>query len=208
MNNYPLEALREVWKPVTMGGIDYTGLYEVSNLGRVRSLKRMKGRIMKLCNDGRYLRIGLTKHSKQLTYSVHVLVCSIFINVPQKGLFVHHEYARWCNRADCLGILTPRQNNSIEKVAKSGLPCGVSLTPRNFNGKYINKYCSKIGLNQKAMHLGRYKTEEQASNAYKIALKVVDSGIIITRDSITIPIDAYRLSIGEKKLRLFNKSKF
>ena len=54
----------EVWKPIK----DYEGLYEISNLGRVKSLnyKRTgKEKILKntVCNDG-YLKVGLTKNGK------------------------------------------------------------------------------------------------------------------------------------------------
>ena len=63
--------MEEVWKDV----VGYEGLYEVSNLGRVRSLDRYvahynagtalrKGRMLKPAFDGHYLSIGLSKGNK------------------------------------------------------------------------------------------------------------------------------------------------
>lgn len=63
----------EEWRPIK----DYEGLYEVSNMGRVRSLDReiitsngkkihLKGKILKLqLNNSGYLFVGLNKHNKK-----------------------------------------------------------------------------------------------------------------------------------------------
>ena len=46
--------MEEIWKDIIIGEMDYTGYYQVSNIGRVRSLDRIlcdgrhyKGKIMK-----------------------------------------------------------------------------------------------------------------------------------------------------------------
>lgn len=54
--------MEEIWKDIVIGKMDYTGYYQVSNLGRVRSLDRVlcdgrkyKGQIMKQKNLSRLL---------------------------------------------------------------------------------------------------------------------------------------------------------
>lgn len=69
--------------------IGYEGIYEVSDMGRVKNLDHVrmpqgafhKGKILKPHPDkDGYLRIGLTKNKKRTTYSIHRLVALNFIN--------------------------------------------------------------------------------------------------------------------------------
>ena len=92
----------EIWKPV----IGYEGLYEVSNLGRVRSVDsfrithnqygehvgRYKGRILKpgKNNDG-YLYVHLCCQCIGKTFSVHRLVAEAFIPNPDNLPEVNHK---------------------------------------------------------------------------------------------------------------------
>ena len=91
----------EVWKDIK----GYEGLYQVSNLGRVKSLDRVvyqknsfgniqkniyKGKILSLFEDrDGYLRINLKKDKKMKQYGVHVLVANTFLNINN---FKHMEY--------------------------------------------------------------------------------------------------------------------
>lgn len=84
----------EIWKDI----IDYEGLYQISNLGRVKSLKRfsvIKDRIMKpqLHRTG-YKMVGLRKRGKGIKFfRVHRLVAREFVLNPisePKKLFVNH----------------------------------------------------------------------------------------------------------------------
>ena len=93
--------MKEVWKDIK----NYEGLYQVSNLGRVKSLDRIvyqknsfgniqkniyKGKILSLFEDrDGYLRINLKKDKKMKQYGVHVLVANTFLNINK---FKYMEY--------------------------------------------------------------------------------------------------------------------
>ena len=80
------ELNNEVWKDIP----EYEGLYQVSNLGRVKSLDRVvtrkdgrkqlcKGRLLSPCRmRWGYLGVNLSKSNKDLTKKVHRLVAQAF----------------------------------------------------------------------------------------------------------------------------------
>lgn len=78
----------EVWKPVP----GYEGHYEVSDMGRVRSLKHGRIRILKLSKyfGGRYNTIMLSINSKKRVFIIHRLVFSVFNGSLQDGLVIDH----------------------------------------------------------------------------------------------------------------------
>lgn len=92
--------LQEIWKPIPT----FENLYEVSNLGRVRSLdhyvkckgnhmRLIKGRIKRLQKDKRgkgYLITTLSNKSKLFTYTVHQLVAWVFLKGFSKGDMINH----------------------------------------------------------------------------------------------------------------------
>ena len=70
------ELTNEVWRDIA----GYEGMYQVSDLGRVRSLKYGKVRVLKPNkNKYGYLVVGLSKENKRKTVKVHRLVASAFI---------------------------------------------------------------------------------------------------------------------------------
>jgi hypothetical protein len=106
----------EIWKPV----VGFQG-YEVSSLGRVRSLTRYvkgkvsprinHGRVMKLASVGRYLAVSLSTESEKVTRSVHVLVAEAFIGPRPPGYHVcHNDGDSLNNRLSNLRYDTPANN--------------------------------------------------------------------------------------------------
>lgn len=78
--------MQEIWKNVK----GYEGLYEVSNFGRVKSLRKEK--ILKLGRDKKgYLIVGLCKNGKQRTFKAHRLVTEHFLNNPYNLPYVNHK---------------------------------------------------------------------------------------------------------------------
>lgn len=78
------EITNEIWMPIE----NYEGLYEVSNYGRIRSLKYYKkGCVCVLrctAKDGKYLKVSLRKQGHSKTYRIHRLVAAAFLPKPSK----------------------------------------------------------------------------------------------------------------------------
>lgn len=72
----------EIWKEIK----GYDGVYEVSNLGQVRSFKKGKTTILKQFKNGNgYLSVCFYFNSKPKTERVHVLVAEAFLNHERDG---------------------------------------------------------------------------------------------------------------------------
>lgn len=83
-------ATNEIWRDV----VGYEGLYQVSNLGRVKSLPRAttKGKTLKIQinPENKYCYVGLCRDNKKATKRVHVLVANAFLGVNLNKLQVNH----------------------------------------------------------------------------------------------------------------------
>lgn len=78
----------EQWKPI----VGYEGLYEISNLGRVKSLKYGKERILKPGTDrGGYLTVNIYIDGKRKMFRVHRLVAIAFIPNPEGFEQINHK---------------------------------------------------------------------------------------------------------------------
>ena len=77
----------EVFKDIK----DYEGLYQVSNLGRVKSLQMGKERILKPSFDRYgYFHVTLCKNKKRKGFTVHRLVAQTFIQNPLNLPQINH----------------------------------------------------------------------------------------------------------------------
>lgn len=92
--------MQEIWKDIIIekNGVlyDYTGLYQVSNLGRVKILENKntgkKERLAKLApSKNGYVQIGLNKNGEQTKFYVHRLVATMFIPNPNNLTQVNHK---------------------------------------------------------------------------------------------------------------------
>ena len=135
----------EVWKPIK----DYEQLYEISNLGNVKSLKRSSknGRNSKeriLCplksKEG-YLTIVLFKDKSKKRIYIHRLVAMAFIpnlnNLPQVN---HINGDKTDNRACNLEWVTNSENQT--HAIRNGLKKIRQVNQYDIKGNFIQQFCS------------------------------------------------------------------
>lgn len=100
--------------------IGYEGLYEVSNDGRVRTVRHMtngheipsRELAVSIYKSQRYARVRLYKKGKPKDHMVHRLVAEAFIPNPKNKPQVNHiDGNRTNNRADNLEWCTQAENN-------------------------------------------------------------------------------------------------
>lgn len=166
----------EVWKSIK----DYDGLYEVSNLGNVKTIEKIvlkRGKYPSLskekllsqpkCKNG-YLRVTLIKDKKPKTFLSHQLVAIAFLNhkIDKHKIVVNHlNFKRDDNRVENLELITSRANASYKQKIGTSLYTGVYFR------KDANKWSSQININGKIKSLGLHKNEYDAHLAYQNELK-------------------------------------
>lgn len=106
----------EIWKDIE----GYEGLYQVSNLGNVKSLNKRKGRILKLTKDHfGYLRVNLYKDFKYKIHKVHRLVAQAFIeNSNNYPIINHKDEDKTNNKVENLEWCDHKYNNNYGTVRK------------------------------------------------------------------------------------------
>lgn len=84
--------MKEIWKDIP----EYEGLYQASNLGRIKTLHPGKNKIknniknFRKCHDG-YLRVNLYKNGQIKSPFVHKIIALTFIPNPNNYLCVNHK---------------------------------------------------------------------------------------------------------------------
>ena len=98
----------ETWRDI----VNYDGLYQISNCGRIKSFQRKKPRIMKPAIDsGGYMNIRLSKDGTAKNHNMHVLVARAFVANPYSKPEVNHINGnKWDNHFDNLEWVTDSEN--------------------------------------------------------------------------------------------------
>ena len=107
----------EIWKDV----IGYEGLYQVSNMGRVKSLNFNREQILRASpNPKGYLHLSLSKNNRKRTWRVNIIVEKAFIPNPENKPTVNHLNGNKIdNRVENLAWATNAENT--EHAVKTGL---------------------------------------------------------------------------------------
>jgi len=170
--------MKEIWKDVK----GYEGLYQVSNVGRVKSLpkewvtginnakRKHNGLILRLNTNGRgYYVVGLYKDGKEAKRTVHQLVAIAFLDHAPSGmeLVVNHiNFNRTDNRVENLEIVTQRENANKKHLKSTSQYVGV------YESRAL--WRSEIRIHGKKVHIGSYNSEHAAGKARQVALEHLD----------------------------------
>lgn len=157
MTSHIITQSEEVWKPI----FEYEGLYQISSLGNIFSLKTKKYMRPRKNKDG-YLIIGLRKEKNTKTFLVHRLVIYSFF--LKKDMCVDHiNRKRDDNRVENLRYISIRENAVHRNNGSLG---AVGIDKTNSVKNPWRAYIRKCG---KRVYLGSFPTKEKASDAYQNA---------------------------------------
>lgn len=97
----------EIWKDI----LDYEGIYQISNYGRVYNIKSNRYLVTYTDKDG-YIRLTLFKNKKSKNISVHRLIGINFIPNPENKPFINHKNGiKDDNKIENLEWVTAAENN-------------------------------------------------------------------------------------------------
>jgi len=158
----------EAWKDIP----EFEGIYQVSNLGNVRSLKFNKLKVLKksINKRGRY-RVSLCKDGYKLTNcKISQLSAMAFLNHKPCGHKIvvdHIDNNKENDKLYNLQLISNRENTIKDTVRGSSKYVGVSWHKR------INKWRAGIYTKGKIKHLGYFTDEKEAAQAYQNELKKI-----------------------------------
>lgn len=159
--------MKEEWKDIK----EYEGIYEVSNFGKVRSLKFGKVKIRNGYKDSNgYLQIDLWNKGKKRMFLIHRLVAQAFLNNPNNYEEVNHmdkniENNSVYNLEYCNRIYNVRYGNRTKKINQYDL-----------QGNFIKEWASSKDIERqlhfpsstiKACCNGKFKTSHNYIWKYK-----------------------------------------
>ena len=132
--------MEEIWKDKK----DYEGHYQVSNFGRVKSIKFGKEIILKQHIRGGYYSVNLSKNGILKIFKVHRLVAEVFLPNPNNYKEVNHKdedksnnvvsNLEWCDRKYNVNYGS-RNKRAAEKLSKIVLQY-------DLNGNFIKEWKS------------------------------------------------------------------
>jgi len=178
----------ETWKDIK----GYEGLYQVSNLGRVKSLKRTvikkngrkqhrKERILKpLADRNGYLQVVLYNgYGKRKISLVHRLVCKVFHENPENKPCVNHiDENKANNTASNLEWCTYEENLSHgTRTAKAAKALGKAVGQYTLEGELIKVWQSTMEVKrQLGFHSGNISkaTNGKRKTAYSYVWKYIE----------------------------------
>ncbi len=142
----------EIWKDV----IGYEGLYQVSNLGKVKSIYYRNAKILKaMPSTNKYLMVNLYKNKKPSFQLIHRLMYESFYGIKSCSKYVidHIDNNKLNNNLDNLQYITNRHNSYKDKTSKSG----------HYN-IYLNSnsYLVRMRINNIKKSIGTFKTIDEA----------------------------------------------
>jgi hypothetical protein len=159
----------EIWKDIQ----GYDGYYQVSNFGRIKSLSRdvfngmgyylKKEKILKsaLSNHG-YQAVTLYIQNVSKQFLVHRLVATAFVkNMFNKEKVIHIDFIKNNNNSNNLEWVSSLESNCYQMSNKKSSSKFIGVSFR----KNRNNWLSSIVIKGKLIHIGSFKTQQEAYQA-------------------------------------------
>jgi len=108
-------------------------------------------------------------NDRMVRHHVIIWILSMNKNIPIGYEIDHINGNRIDNRIENLRLVTNRGNSQNMKKHRDGQLIGAIYD------KYYDKWKSQIYINKNRIHIGRFTTEKEASQAYEIACKYIES---------------------------------
>jgi len=151
----------EIWKDIK----NYEGLYQVSNWGRVKSLKRLVKRLngyltvpekilQPLIQSNGYYYVGLVKNNKRINYKIHRLVAEAFIDNPNNYKEVNHKDE--CKTNNVVSNLEWCDRKYNQNYGTRTEKCSKKVYQYTLDGKFVKEWkstaeCARNGFNQSSV---------------------------------------------------------
>jgi hypothetical protein len=193
--------MKEIWKDIK----GYEGLYQVSNLGRVRSLNRYviqknafgnmkehcyKGKILKLFEDkDGYLRVNLKKNNIMKQYSVHVLVANEFITNKNDFKYMPYEIKTNIN-------LKKLQVNHKDENKQNNCVSNLEWCSNAYNINYGSRASKIIQLDMEGNII-----------KYWDSIKIASIGLKMSRNSIRAVLEGKKDNVRNFKFKYYKEDR-
>lgn len=126
----------EVWKDIK----GYEGLYQISNLGRVKTLKpRYKDKIILKPLKGSYLAVTLYKNKIGKRRTIHRLVAETFLEIGDRMVVNHKDGNKKNNSLENLEVVTQKEN--VEHAIRTGIG---TIGEKNGKAKFTNEEVMRL----------------------------------------------------------------
>lgn len=206
--------MEEIWKSIgVVKGVDFTGLYEISNFGMPKSLDRwvvnkngekqfVKGRNLKvnILKNG-YAGVELRKDGKRVFEYIHRLVLQAFIPNPNPELypFVNHKDENPANNClDNLEWCDAKYNSNYgtckERASATLRSHFIPVVKLNLNGDIIDVYYKRKDM---------LKKDNGAS--YRRIIYCINNGENIVNGYFFIRLDEYNKLMQNELLDLIKQ---
>lgn len=191
----------EEWRSVGIfKGVDYTGYYEVSNYGNMKSLNKgnLKEKALKPYKMGKYLGVTLYKDRIRHRVKVHQVEMNAFCPNPDPKTYTqinHKDENKFNNNLNNLEWCTAQENNiwgtKIKRRKETMEKKFIPIVQLSLDGEIINVYNSKADMDGKNI-----------SSHYIISR--INSGRNVSKNYFWIRLDVYNNLSYTELIKMIN----